>query len=162
MKNLNKILYFGILFLSIQTSCEIIQTREIPKRKRTLSQIRRPLETVTVERNLELVRKPEPKLNKKSRNLFLSDLTGGELLGLGTGLKGIYEYAQGEKNYEDNLDEIHKDEYMGKFNLLMTKKANSNKLVTMIRTVASVEERIDDYEKDISSKLQQFRVSLMA
>lgn len=153
-----------LLFCFLQIKSNLIHKQKIRNRNLKKNDIKLQnsldLKSQNPDRNLKLTQK-KIVLGKKKRNLFLSELTGGELLGVASGLGGFYNYEHGRTDFMKRMKGMMTDENQGRLRMLMVRKQNHNKLSMLDRSVTSIEERLEDYSRDISSKLQQYRNVLM-
>lgn len=150
------------IFCFAQIKSDLIHKKNIKRKQITKLKLQNSLDlnSQNPERNLKLTQK-KTILGKKKRNLFLSELTGGELLGVATGLGGFYNYEHGRTDFMNRMKGMMTDENQGKMRMIIVRKHNHNKLSMLDRSVTTIEERMEDYSRDISSKLQQYRTILM-
>ncbi len=108
-------------------------------------------------RKLNLKLKKDPNyIEKQSRKLLFDDMTGGEAIGLLGGLGGIYQYSQGNSEYEKNLGNLQQQTKYQNMQLMMKLNQRRNLVLQMDGFIKEMEDRIEDLGDQVSGKIQQY------
>ncbi len=105
--------------------------------------------------------KKDKKLKKSSRNLFLADFSGGELLGAATGLGGYYKLRKGKREFHEQISDMEHDEKTGLLKIVMAKKRVAGTYSQVNQAVHDLEQRIKEFKKTMSSKILRFQMEMV-
>ena len=173
MKNSKNILFIFLVIGIIQSSLKIntmmedeaIKKLKTPKflpKKKYLSRVLKLYKNgEKTYRKLNLKMKKDPKyLEKKSRDLFLGDMSGGELVGLLGGLGGVYQMNKGNNEYDESIDRLKQQNKYQNMQLMVKLNKRKNLIIQMDSHIREMEDRIDDLGDQISSKVQQYESAI--